>query len=92
LTRQRRPEPDREVAFRDAEGLAFDIGERADAAVLAGDDGVGRLVEQHEYRFHRRRTRMIAKADQYVDIDQRQIAGARDDPRNRVRRSAGDVG
>ena len=34
--------------------LALDIGQRADAAALAGDDGVGRLVEQHEHRLDRR--------------------------------------
>jgi len=50
------------------------------------------IVEQHEYRFNERRVRSVAKANQRVDVDQREIAGARGDACNRVLRSAGNVG
>ena len=65
-----------------------------DAAALAGDDGVGRLVEQHEHRLDRRHALLVlvAKAHQRVDVDQREIAGAGRDARDGVRRSAGDIG
>ena len=94
LLGHRRPQPDRQVAFGDAESLALDIGQRADAAALAGDDGIGRLVEQHEHRLDLRAALLVlvAKPHQRVDVDQRKIAGARRDARNRIRRSAGDVG
>ena len=90
----RRPQPDRQVAFGDAESLALDVGQRADAAALAGDDGIGRLVEQHEHRLDLRAALLVlvAKSHQRVDVDQGEIAGACRDARNRVRRSAGDVG
>ena len=90
----RRPQPDRQVAFGDAEILAFDVGQRADAAALAGDDGIGRLVEQHEHRLDPGAALLVlvAKPHQRVDVDQREIAGACRDARNRIRRSAGDVG
>jgi hypothetical protein len=39
-----------------------------------------------------RRVRPVAEADQLVDVDQREIAGMSGDARNRVRRSAGDIG
>ena len=65
-----------------------------DAAALAGDDGVGRLVEQHEHRLDLRAALLVlvAKAHQRVDVDQRKIAGACRDARDRIRRSAGDIG
>jgi hypothetical protein len=74
--------------------LAFDVGQRVDAAALAGDDGIGRLVEQHEHRLDLRTALLVlvAKPHQRVDVDEGKIAGARRDARNRVRRSAGDVG
>ena len=74
--------------------LALDVSQRADAAALAGDDGIGRLVEQHEHRLDLRAALLVlvAKPHQRVDVDQRKIAGARRDARNRIRRSAGDVG
>ena len=83
---------DRKVAFGDTERFAFDVGERVDASALAGNDGIGRFVEQHEHRLDRGRTRFVAKADQRVDVGQREIAGAGADARNRVLGSAGNVG
>jgi len=65
------PQPDRKVFFGDADGLAFDVRQHVNAAALAGNDGVGRLVEQHEHRLDRRRIRLVAEADQFVDVDQR---------------------
>ena len=74
--------------------LAFDIRQRADAPALAGDDGVGRLVEQHEHRLDRRDALLVlvAKTHQRVDVDQREIAAAVGDALDSVRRSAGDIG
>ena len=93
LLGHRRPQPDRKIALGDAEVLAFHVRQRLDAAALAGDDGVGRLVEQHEHRLDRRHALLVlvAKAHQRVDVDQREIAGAGRDARNGVRRSAGDI-
>jgi hypothetical protein len=50
LLGHRRPQPDRQIAFGNAQGLALDIRQCLNAAALAGDDGVGRFVEQHEDR------------------------------------------
>ena len=73
----RRPQPDRQIAFGDAEVLAFEVRQRPDAAALAGDDGVGRLVEQHEDRLHRRGRLVVARTDQRVDVDEGEIARCR---------------
>ena len=93
LVRHRRPQPDRQVAVGDAESFALDVSQRADAAAPAGDDGIGRLVGQHEHRLDLGAALLVlvAKPHQRVDVDQRKIAGARRDARNRILRSAGDV-
>ena len=63
-----------------------------DAPALASDERVGRFVEQHEHRLDRRRIGLVAKTDQLIDIDQREIAGIGGHARDRVRRSVGDIG
>ena len=62
------------------------------APALAGDDGVGRLVEQHEERLDRRRVRLVAEADQFVEVDQRELASAAGDARDRSRGAADHFG
>jgi hypothetical protein len=72
----------------------IDVRQRADAAALAGDDGIGRLVEQHEHRVDPGAALLVlvAKPHQRVDVDEGEIAATCRDARNRVLRSAGDVG
>ena len=91
LPSQCRPQPNRQIAFGDAEGFALEIGEHVDAPAPARNDGVGRLVEQHEHRLDRRRIGFAAKADQFVDVGQREIAAAIGYARYRIPRAAGDV-
>ncbi|MHC2670991.1 hypothetical protein ACVI1J_003154 [Bradyrhizobium diazoefficiens] len=65
--------------------MAVEIGQQVDAAAPARDDRVGRAVEQHEHRLERRRLVLVAKADQLVDVDERELAVALDDARERLR-------
>ena len=78
---------------RHTEGLARQVRQCADAPALAGDDGVGRPVEQNKHGLDGRVGLVfVAVADQRVDVDQRKIAGACGDASDRIRRSAGDIG
>ena len=92
LSRQCRPHPDREIAIGDANRLSLEVGERMDAPAFTGDERVGRFVEQHEDSLDRRRIGLVAKTNQLIDIDQREIAGIGGHARDRVRRSVGDIG
>jgi len=92
LPRQRRPQPDRKVAVGDAERLPSTSEERVDGPAFTGNDGIGRLIEQHKHRLDGWCARRVAPADQFVDVDQREIAGIGGDARNRFRRSIGDIG
>ena len=83
---------ERQVALGDADRLALEVGKRADAAALARDDGIGRLVEQHEHRLDRRRVGLVAEADQFVDVDERELARAGGDARDRLGRAVGEIG
>jgi len=89
VPRQRRPEPDREIALGHSDRLALKVGEPMDAAALAGDDGVGRLVEQHEHGLDRLAARAVAIADQLVDVGERHVALAGGHARDRIGRALG---
>ncbi|MEY9632854.1 hypothetical protein ABIF66_001083 [Bradyrhizobium japonicum] len=87
LLRQRRPQPHRQITVGDADGLAVEVGQQVNAAAPARDDRVRRAIEQHEHGFDRRGIVLVAKADQLVDVDERELAVALGDARKRVHRS-----